>query len=93
MCGLYWKIGNWGAQEDNVLVAKIFRMALERLAGSSWWVSEDVPEILQEAEAGEVDLMLPGESLSNAQCVATLLATAQPMTGAGRLLKASGTDG
>lgn len=53
--------------EDNALVAKFFRMALERVGGHSCIVSEDVPEILKEVEAGEVDLVLLDVSLSNAQ--------------------------
>ena len=46
--------------EDNVLVAKFFRMALERAGGYSCTVTEDVPEMLKEIEAGEVDLVLTG---------------------------------
>jgi two-component system, cell cycle response regulator DivK len=53
--------------EDNALVAKFFRMALERVGGYSCTVTEDVPEMLQEIEAGEVDLVLLDVSLTNAQ--------------------------
>jgi two-component system cell cycle response regulator DivK len=53
--------------EDNVLVAKFFRMALERAGGYSCVVTEDVPAILSEVEAGEVDLILLDVSLSSAE--------------------------
>ncbi len=53
--------------EDNALVAKFFRMALERVGGYSCLVTEDVPEILKEVEAGKVDLVLLDVSLANAQ--------------------------
>jgi two-component system, cell cycle response regulator DivK len=53
--------------EDNILVAKFFQMALERAGGFSCMVSEDVPEILREVTAGEVDLVLLDVSLSNAE--------------------------
>jgi len=53
--------------EDNALVAKFFRMALERAGGFSCLVTEEVPSILNEVEAGEVDLILLDVSLSNAQ--------------------------
>ena len=42
--------------EDNALVAKFFQMALERAGGFSCLVTEDVPTILREVTAGEVDL-------------------------------------
>ncbi len=53
--------------EDNSLVAKFFRMALERAGGYSCTVTEDVPAILAEVEAGKVDLILLDVSLSNAE--------------------------
>ncbi len=53
--------------EDNTLVAKFFRMALERAGGYSCLVTEDVPAILEEVEAGKVDLVLLDVSLTNAQ--------------------------
>ncbi len=53
--------------EDNALVAKFFRMALERAGGFSCVVTEDVPAILAEVEAGTVDLVLLDLSLSNAE--------------------------
>lgn len=66
--------GNAGARqkrilivEDNALVGKFFRMALERAGGYSCMVTEDVPAILAEAEAGIVDLVLLDVSLSNAE--------------------------
>ena len=53
--------------EDNALVAKFFQMAMERVGGYSCLVTEDVPAILKEVEAGEVDLILLDVSLTNAQ--------------------------
>jgi two-component system cell cycle response regulator DivK len=53
--------------EDNALVAKFFRMALERAGGFSCMVTEDVPAILAEVQAGTVDLILLDVSLSNAE--------------------------
>ena len=53
--------------EDNALVAKFFRLALERVGGFSCLVTEDVPAILEEVEAGAVDLVLLDVSLTNAQ--------------------------
>ncbi len=53
--------------EDNALVAKFFKMALERAGGFSCLVSEDVPLILGEVQAGTVDLVLLDLSLSNAE--------------------------
>jgi two-component system cell cycle response regulator DivK len=40
--------------EDNRLVAKFFRMALERAGGFSCLVMEDVREMLLEVEAGRI---------------------------------------
>lgn len=53
--------------EDNALVAKFFRMALERAGGFSCLITEDVPLILAEVQAGRVDLVLLDLSLSNAE--------------------------
>ncbi|MFI5098503.1 MAG: response regulator transcription factor [Candidatus Acidiferrales bacterium] len=53
--------------EDNALVAKFFQMALERAGGFSCLVTEDVPTILRELSAGEVDLVLLDISLTNAE--------------------------
>ncbi len=53
--------------EDNALVAKFFRMALERAGGFSCLITEDVPLILAEVQAGSVDLVLLDLSLSNAE--------------------------
>jgi two-component system, cell cycle response regulator DivK len=53
--------------EDNALVAKFFRMALERAGGFACMVTEDVPLILEEVQAGQVDLVLLDLSLSNAE--------------------------
>lgn len=51
--------------EDNNLVAKFFQMALERAGGFAVLVSEDVPEILAEVEAGRADAVLLDVSLTN----------------------------
>jgi CheY-like chemotaxis protein len=53
--------------EDNALVAKFFRMALERAGGFSCLITEDVPRILEEVQTGGVDLVLLDLSLSNAE--------------------------
>jgi two-component system cell cycle response regulator DivK len=53
--------------EDNALVAKFFQMALERAGGFSCLITEDVPAILREVAAGEVDLVLLDVSLTNAE--------------------------
>ena len=53
--------------EDNTLVAKFFRMALERAGGCSCIVSEDVPTILGHAASGEIDLVLLDVSLTNSE--------------------------
>jgi len=53
--------------EDNVLVAKFFRMALERAGGCSCVISEDVPTIMNLASSGEIDLVLLDVSLRNSE--------------------------
>lgn len=53
--------------EDNALVAKSFRMALERAGGCSCIISEDVPTILDHATSGEIDLVLLDISLTNSE--------------------------
>jgi len=53
--------------EDNALVAKFFRLALERAGGFSCLVSEDVPLLLEEVKAGRADLVLLDISLSEAE--------------------------
>ena len=53
--------------EDNALVAKFFQMALERAGGFSCLITEDVPGILREVAAGEVDLVLLDVSLTHAE--------------------------
>jgi len=53
--------------EDNVLVAKFFRMALERAGGCLCLISEDVPTILEHAASGEIDLVLLDVSLTNSE--------------------------
>ena len=53
--------------EDNDLVAKFFRMALERAGGCSCIISEDVPSILEQVSTGEIDLVLLDVSLNNSE--------------------------
>ncbi|HEY1481170.1 MAG TPA: response regulator [Candidatus Acidoferrum sp.] len=53
--------------EDNALVAKFFSMALERGGGYSCLITEDVPAILEEVQAGLVDLVLLDISLTSAE--------------------------
>jgi two-component system, cell cycle response regulator DivK len=53
--------------EDNALVAKFFRLALERAGGCSCMISEDVPEILSLAASGNLDLVLLDVSLTNSE--------------------------
>jgi two-component system, cell cycle response regulator DivK len=73
--------------EDNALVAKFYRMALERAGGFECMITENVPKILTEAEAGRIDLVLLDISLSNAEW------EGQPIDGVelGRLLKERAT--
>lgn len=69
--------------EDNALVAKFYRMALERAGGFACLVTENVSEILTEVEAGRIDLVVLDVSLSNAEW------EGRPLDGVelGRLLK------
>lgn len=53
--------------EDNDLVAKFFRMALERAGGCSCLISEDVPVILEHVGSGAIDLVLLDVSLNNSE--------------------------
>jgi two-component system cell cycle response regulator DivK len=53
--------------EDHALVAKFYRMALERAGNFHCVVSEDVPRILADVEAGRVQVAVLDVSLSNAQ--------------------------
>lgn len=53
--------------EDNDLVAKFFRMALERAGGCTCVISEDVPAILEYVSGGEIDLVLLDVSLNNSE--------------------------
>ncbi len=53
--------------EDNELVAKFFRMALERAGGCSCLISEDVPAILEHVSSGKIDLVLLDVSLNNSE--------------------------
>lgn len=50
--------------EDNPLVAKFYKMALERGGGFACLVSEDVNEILREVDSGSLDLAILDISLS-----------------------------
>jgi two-component system, cell cycle response regulator DivK len=53
--------------EDNELVAKFFRLALERAGGCKCVISEDVPAILGHVSSGEIDLVLLDVSLNNSE--------------------------
>lgn len=50
--------------EDNQLVAKFYRMALERAGDFRCVVTEDVPEMLSHVEAGRVKVAIVDVSLS-----------------------------
>jgi two-component system cell cycle response regulator DivK len=52
--------------EDHPLVAKFYRLALERAGGFACLVTEDVPAIVAEIEAGRIDLVILDVSLSEA---------------------------
>ena len=71
--------------EDNQLVAKFYRMALERAGGFECLVTEDVPEILSEVSGGRVDLVVLDVALSNSEW------KGRPIDGVelGQLIKAS----
>ncbi len=49
--------------EDHPLVAKFYRMALERAGGFTCLVTEDVAQMLSEVEAGRIDLAILDVSL------------------------------
>ena len=53
--------------EDHPLVAKFYRMALERAGGYSCLVTEDADEILAAVEGGTVSLVLLDVSLRGTQ--------------------------
>jgi two-component system cell cycle response regulator DivK len=69
--------------EDNALVAKFYRMALERAGGFECLITENVPEILAEVAANRVDLVVLDVSLSNAEWQGRLIDGVE----LGRLLK------
>jgi CheY-like chemotaxis protein len=50
--------------EDHALVAKFYRLALERTGGFTCWISEDVEQILAAVNDGRVDLAIVDVSLS-----------------------------
>jgi len=50
--------------EDHPLVAKFYRMALERAGDFACLVTEDVAQMLPEVEAGRIDLAILDVSLS-----------------------------
>lgn len=52
--------------EDHPLVSKFYRMALERAGGFDCLVTEDVPAMVAEIEAGRIDLVILDVSLSEA---------------------------
>lgn len=51
--------------EDSKLVAKFYRLALERAGGFRCLVTEDVEEILRHVEAGRVDVAVLDVSLNH----------------------------
>lgn len=53
--------------EDHALVAKFYRMALERAGGFTCLVTEEMEEILRRVGAGEVDLAILDVSLSGTE--------------------------
>jgi len=53
--------------EDHALVAKFYRMALERAGGFACLITEDVTEILQHVEANKVDLAILDVSLTGTE--------------------------
>lgn len=53
--------------EDHALVAKFYRMALERAGGFTCVISENVAEILAAVEANEVDLAILDISLRGSE--------------------------
>ncbi len=53
--------------EDNALVAKFYRMALERAGGFACILSENVGEILAAVKAGRIDLAILDVSLSQSE--------------------------
>ena len=53
--------------EDHVLVAKFYRMALERAGGFTCLVTENVEEMLAAVEAGRVHLAILDVSLSRTE--------------------------
>ena len=53
--------------EDHALVAKFYRMALERAGGFTCILTEDMQEILRHVEAGNVDMAILDVSLSGTE--------------------------
>jgi two-component system, cell cycle response regulator DivK len=53
--------------EDNALVAKFYRMALERAGGFSCLLTEDVNTMFPEVEAGRIDCAVVDVSLSGTE--------------------------
>lgn len=53
--------------EDHALVAKFYRLALERAGGFTCLVTEEMEEILRRVDAGEVDLAILDVSLSGTE--------------------------
>lgn len=53
--------------EDNALVAKFLRMALERVGGFSCLLTEEVQKMLPEVEAGRIECAVVDVSLSGTE--------------------------
>jgi two-component system cell cycle response regulator DivK len=59
--------------EDNALVAKFYRMALERAGGFACLVTENVPEMVAAVEAGQIAVAVLDVSLSASEWEGRLL--------------------
>jgi len=53
--------------EDHALVAKFYKMALERAGNFKCLLTENIPEMLPEVEAGKIDLAILDVSLSGTE--------------------------
>ena len=53
--------------EDHALVAKFYRMALERAGGFTCLVTENISEMLEQVEAGKVDAAILDVSLTGTE--------------------------
>jgi CheY-like chemotaxis protein len=70
--------------EDHPLVAKFFRLALERAGGFQCLVTEDVPEILKAVQSGSIQVAIVDVSLANSEWEGKLVSGVEVV----RLIKA-----